>query len=92
MNFSRLIMMCTQIIHNHQANPFKNMCKLTEEVGELAAETFNNLEDRQAVIDEIADVVICAVCQGEFIHMMPEELGEALSRKGMKGIKNGSIG
>jgi len=89
MNFARLIMMCTDIIKANKSNPERNMLKLQEESGELAAEVFQGCPDRQAYIDEIADVVICAVCQGEFIDLMPQELIEALCRKGQKGINNG---
>ena len=91
-NFNQLIILCTRILRANDAYPFKNMVKLTEEVGELASEVFQNYPDRQAAIDEIADVVLCAVTQGYWIKMTADELGEALLRKGMKGIKNGSRG
>jgi len=89
-NFNQLEVLCRRVIRANTSSPLRNMCKLTEETGELAAEVFNDCPDRQAMIDEIADVVICAVCQGEFIGMRAGELTEALLRKGLKGIKNGS--
>jgi len=88
MTLSDLITVCTGIIAHHKSNPGMNMLKLQEECGELAVETLYNFEDRQNTIDEIADVVICAVAQGTFIQLTSEELTEALFRKAQKGLTN----
>lgn len=58
----------------------RNLVKLAEETGELAR-TLHHPVGREAVIEEVADVVITAVVQGMFVDMTAAELEEALHRK-----------
>jgi NTP pyrophosphatase (non-canonical NTP hydrolase) len=57
-----------------------NLVKCTEELGELAAFIFKGgtAEERMG---EIADVVLCAVMDLNFIDATPEDLAEAIDRK-----------
>lgn len=86
LSYADLIFRCEKILCLHTATTFSNISKLTEEVGELASETNDLIPDREALIDEIADVVICAVSQGHFVGMTAEELSEALCRKSCQGM------
>lgn len=85
-NLKEIITSTKLIIKAHNSNPLMNMVKLQEECGELAEQTILGLNNRQAVIDEIADVVICAIAQGTFISITAYELSEALERKSIKGV------
>ena len=76
-----VILNACQLIHSFGSSPYMNMCKLGEEVGELAEQTILGLTDRDAVIDEVADVIICAIGQGTFVQMSEEELTAAIYKK-----------
>lgn len=62
------------------AGEFHNMCKLTEETGELAECIFKHLSPSHRV-EEIADVILCAIMDMKWCGAEIDELQVALERK-----------
>lgn len=86
-----LIRWTRQCVASHNTDVHINMTKAQEELGELCGAIFEE-QPRQRQIDEIADIVICAITHGAFLDLQPHELAEAVHRKATKSVTVGQAG
>lgn len=86
MDLDRLLQVATRIAHDIPGNsPERNLIKLAEETGELAR-TWTRQMPREAVIEEVCDVVITALVAAGFVDASLEELQLTLARKTARSL------